>query len=286
MKKRFSFSIFVTLLSMLLPALAFSQVKLEDTLICGLPRRNEGAKGKSEGAKEVKNALLIANNNYGKELGALSTPVKEALDLKRALKSIGFNVTLVENANREGMEDALLTFKEKCEKAGGIAFFHYGGHAVQIDGTLYLVPLNTLIKDATQASVKCVNVGNVMKCIQGETNVIIFDTARNNPFPPENNRRACGRGSSTDFGDFSSSKFPDSSIVVYSAESDAIPLDGVFTPILTQYITEKNVNATDLLTKVCREVSKKTKGKQTPCVYSRMLFHIYLAGEDGINKID
>ena len=283
MQKRLSFLIFLPLLSTLLPTFAFAQVQLEGTLICGLPRRNEGAKGKSEGAKEVKNALLIANNNYGKELGALSTPVKEALDLKRALESIGFNVTLVENANREGMEDALLTFKEKCEKAGGIAFFHYGGHAVQIDGMNYLLPVSTKVEDAIEASVKCVNVTNVMKCIRGDANVIVFDTARNNPFPPENKGRRGGRV--TDFGQ-SANMLPDSSIVVYSAESGAIPLDGVFTPILTQYITEKNVNAEDLLTKVCREVSKKTEGKQTPCVYSQMLFHIYLAGEDRINKID
>jgi hypothetical protein len=237
-------------------------------------------------AQEVKNALLIANNEYGKDIGALSQPIPEARDLKIALESIGFNVTLVENANRESMEDALLNFRKKCEKEGGITFFHYGGHAVQIDGVLYLIPVNTKVEDSIGVIVKCVNVGNVMKCMQGEANVIIFDSARNNPFTSENNKRASRRSSSTDFGDFSSSKFPDSSIVVYSAESGAILLDGVFTPILTEHITEKNVNATDLLTKVCREVSKKTEGKQNPIVYNQMLLHIYLAGEDGINKID
>ena len=277
MKKRLSFLIFLPLLCIILPAFAFSQAKLEGTLICGLPRRNEGAKGKSEGAKEIKNALLIANNEYGKDLPSLSQPVSEARHLKRALESIGFNVTLVENANRESMEDALLNFKEKCEKGGGIAFFHYGGHAVQIDETLYLVPLNTQVKDAIQASVKCVNVTNVMKCIRGDVNVIVFDTARDNPFPPEN------KGSSkmrvTGFGT-SENRFPDSSIVVYSTESGSTAQDGIFTSILTQYITEKNVSLEDVLKKVSREVSKKTKGSQNPGVYSRMLFHIYLAGVD------
>ena len=262
---------------MLLPALASAQAKLEGTLICGLPRRNEGAKGKSEVAKEIKNALLIANGEYGKDIGSLIQSVSEARNLKRALESIGFNVTLVENANRESMEDALLTFKEKCEKAGGISFFHYGGHAVQIDETLYLVPLNTQIKDAIQASVKCVNVTNVMKCIRGDVNVMVFDTARDNPFPPEN------KGSSkmrvTGFGT-SENRFPDSSIVVYSTESGSTAQDGIFTSILTQYITEKNVSLEDVLKKVSREVSKKTKGSQNPGVYSRMLFHIYLAGVD------
>lgn len=281
MQKRLSFLIFLPLLSTLLPTFAFAQVQLEDTLICGIPAtRSEATKMKDSSSKEIKNALLIANNNYGGSIPNLEKPVTEARDLKRALESIGFNVIIVENANRESMEDALLNFRKKCEKEGGIAFFHYGGHAVQIDGVLYLIPVSTKVEDATEASVKCMNVTNVMKCMQGDANIVIFDSARNNPFPPENNKSASRRGSSTDFGDFSSSKFPDSSIVVYSAELGAIPLDGVFTPILIEHITEKNVNATDLLSKVCREVSKKTEGKQNPCVYSQMLFHIYLAGKD------
>ena len=278
MQKRLSFLIFLPLLSTLLPTFAFAQVQLEDTLICGIPAtRSEATKMKDSSSKEIKNALLIANNNYGGSIPNLEKPVTEARDLKRALESIGFNVIIVENANRESMEDALLNFREKCQTEGGIAFFHYGGHAVQIDGANYLLPIDTKVKDATQASVKCVNVTNVMKCMQGDANIVIFDSARNNPFPPENKGRAGRRV--TDFGQ-SANMFPDSSIVVYSAESGAIPLDGVFTPILTQYITEKNVNAEDLLTKVCREVSKKTEGKQNPCVYSQMLFHIYLAGKN------
>jgi len=278
MKKRLSFLIFLPLLSTLLPIFAFAQVQLEDTLICGIPATmSEATKMKDSSSKEVKNALLIANNEYGKDLPSLSQPVSEARNLKRALESIGFNVIIVENANRESMEDALLNFREKCQTEGGIAFFHYGGHAVQIDGMNYLLPVSTKVEDAIEASVKCVNVTNVMKCMQGDANIVIFDSARNNPFPPENKGRAGRRV--TDFGQ-SANMFPDSSIVVYSAESGAIPLDGVFTPILTQYITEKNVNAEDLLTKVCREVSKKTEGKQTPCVYSQMLFHIYLAGKN------
>ena len=277
MKKRLSFLIFLPLLCIILPAFVFSQAKLEGTLICGLPRRNEGAKGKSEVAKEIKNALLIANSNYGADIGALAGPVSEARNLKRALESIGFNVTLVENANRESMEDALLKFKEKCEKEGGIAFFHYGGHAVQIDGVLYLIPVSTKVEDATEASVKYMNVTNVMKCMQGDANVIVFDTARDNPFPPENKGRRGGRV--TDFGQ-SANMLPDSSIVVYSTESGSTAQDGIFTSILMQYITEKNVSLEDVLKKVSREVSKKTKGKQNPGVYSRMLFHIYLAGVD------
>ena len=54
-------------------------------------------------AKEAKNALLIANGEYGRNMGALSQPVPEARELKSALESIGFKVTLVQNADLDGM---------------------------------------------------------------------------------------------------------------------------------------------------------------------------------------
>ena len=55
-------------------------------------------------AQEAKNALLIANGDYARDMGALSQPIPEATALKFALESIGFNVTLVKNANLEDMQ--------------------------------------------------------------------------------------------------------------------------------------------------------------------------------------
>ena len=49
-------------------------------------------------AEEVKNALLIANGDYARDMGALKEPIPEAKALKSALESIGFSVTLVQNA--------------------------------------------------------------------------------------------------------------------------------------------------------------------------------------------
>ena len=113
--------------------------------------------------QEAKNALLIANNNYSGSIPPLTEPVGEARDLKRALESIGFSVIIVENADRERMEDVLFSFKEKCKNDGGIAFFHYGGHAVQIDGVNYLLPARTSLDRIGQVRGKCVNVNNLMK---------------------------------------------------------------------------------------------------------------------------
>ena len=186
MKKRSFLSFFFILICTLSPVFIFSQ--------------------------EVKNALLIANNNY--TLVPLTEPVQEARNLKHALESIGFNVTLVENANRESMEDALFNFKEKSEKEGGIAFFHYGGHAVQIDGLNYLLPANTKLDNISQVRFKCVNVENLMESMQGAINIVVLDSCRNNPFSSGE------RGGATTRGLVAVKKQPHNSIIIYSAHAD------------------------------------------------------------------
>ena len=57
--------------------------------------------------QETKNALLIANGDYTKGISPLTNPVPDGIKLKSALESIGFDVTLVKNANLEDMQKAL-----------------------------------------------------------------------------------------------------------------------------------------------------------------------------------
>ena len=67
-------------------------------------------------AQEAKNALLIANGDYIKEIGHLTNPIPEATELKSALESIGFDVTLIENADLKTMQKELKAFKKKMKK--------------------------------------------------------------------------------------------------------------------------------------------------------------------------
>jgi len=224
-------------------------------------------------SQEVKNALLIANNNYQGSIPSLAESVKKARDLKLALESIGFKCTIVENADRERMEDALFNFGEKCKTEGGIAFFHYGGHAVQMDGMNYLLPARTSLKSMGQVRGKCMNVNNLMENMKGDANIVVLDSCRNNPFG-SGTRGGAKRGLAA-----IDTKIKNS-IIVYSADSDEEAEDGVFTPILTQYITEPNVSITELLIKVRNEVLDKTGDQQEPAEYGKLLGQVYLAGRD------
>lgn len=223
--------------------------------------------------QDVKNALLIANGAYSRDMGALSKPVPEARTLKSALESIGFNVTIVENANFEQMGIALQAFKEKNENEGGIALFHYGGHALQVNGVNYLIPANEKIENQNKVRYRCINVDEVMDSMLGDANIVVLDSCRNNPF------QSTSRGAASSRGLAAVTKRPANSIIVYSADSGQTAKDGVFTPILTKHITEKDTSIENVLKKVRRDVLRKTNDEQHTGEYSQLLGQIYLAGK-------
>ena len=225
-------------------------------------------------AKEAKNALLIANGSYGRDFGALKQPVPEAIDLKAALESVGFSVTLIKDVDLNGMRKALKAFKSKVKMQGGIAFFHYGGHAVQVNGINYLIPLGAELEDEQDAAYNCLNIDDLMDSMQGDSNVIVLDSCRNNPFSNASHRGGATRGLAA------VKHKPTNSIIVYSAEAGSTAQDGVFTPTLTKYITEKNIAFSDILITVRQEVHIKTGGLQEPGEYRKLTKPIYIAGID------
>jgi len=95
---------------------------------------------------ENKIALLIANGNYS-HFSSLAGPVAEARSLNQTLKDLGFNVVLLENGTREQMLDEIDALKSRVAAKGGIAFFHYVGHGVQVSGKSYLIPTDAEIPD-------------------------------------------------------------------------------------------------------------------------------------------
>ena len=218
---------------------------------------------------EERNALLIANGKY-QSFSSLATPASEARDLKKSLEKLGFKVTIIENGGKEKMSDALYDFQQVLQKAGGIGFFHYGGHAVQVNGKNYLIPVDADIPDERRIATRAIDVEEVMTSMQGDTNIVILDSCRNNPLP-------AGSGRSATRGLTLVTEKPKNSIIVYSAEPGKVAQDGVFTPILAQKLLEQK-SFSDILIDVRKEVQSRTNSEQSPEEWGRLTENIYLAG--------
>lgn len=229
-------------------------------------------------SQESRHALLIANGTY-KHFSSLAGPVKEAETLRAALEQIGFTVKIVKNASLEEMNDALFDFEAIVKKSGGTAFFHYGGHAVQVAGKNYLIPSTAEIPDEQRVKTRALDADEVMNCMAADTNIVVFDSCRNNPLP-------AGSGRSASRGLAAFSVKPKNSIIVYSAEAGCTAQDGVFTPVLAKELTRKGESLQAMLINVRREVQRLTDGAQTPGEYSQMTDIVYLARNNSTTKTE
>lgn len=219
---------------------------------------------------EPRHALLIANNKY-ETLSNLGTPIKEARDLKKVLEKMNFKVTIVENATLKKMSDSIIDFEDLLNASGGVGFFHYGGHAVQVNGKNYLIPVDADIPSERKVASRTVDVDEVMTSMVADTNIVILDACRNNPLP-------ASEGRSASRGLVVTGVRPKNSIIIYSAQAGSVATDGVFTPQLTKHLEEKK-EFSAILREVRSEVHAITDGAQMPGEYSQLMTSVYLNGE-------
>ena len=222
-------------------------------------------------AAPQKEALLIANGKYSHFAG-LAHPGSDAAKLGAALEQLGFRVRVVRDGNREQMLDAIAEFERGLRNTGAIAFFHYGGHGVQVDGKNYLLPADADIPDERRVATRAVALDEVMTAMDAaaaRASIIVIDACRDNPLPAGSGRNLA-RGLSV------VRMKPKNSIVIYAAEAGSKALDGLFTPILASSLQQKGRNINQIMMSVRSEVYAKSSGQQTPGEYNQLFEELFL----------
>jgi Caspase domain/Sel1 repeat len=222
-------------------------------------------------AAPPKEALLIANGKYSHFAG-LAHPSPDAAKLSTALEQLGFRVRVVRDGNREQMLDAISEFERGLRNTGAIAFFHYGGHGVQVDGKNYLLPADADIPDERRVATRAVALDEVMTAMDAASaraSIIVIDACRDNPLPTGSGRNLA-RGLSV------VGMKPKNSIVIYAAEAGSKALDGLFTPILATALQEKGRTIEQVMKKVRSDVYAKSSGQQTPGEYNQLFEELFL----------
>ena len=128
-------------------------------------------------------ALVMGNSTYA-ELGRLPNPANDASGVSAALARLGFgfDVTLLSDATRDTMHDALLAFAEKSEDAD-VALVFYAGHGLETaDGRNYLVPVDARMAGAGDLPGEAVSLDSVVEAISGaRVPIVILDAAPQRP---------------------------------------------------------------------------------------------------------
>ena len=225
-------------------------------------------------AVERRTALVIGNAAYG-EIGVLRNPINDAADIDAALRQLGFEVTLLRDADLRTIQEAIETFIRQLRQ-GGAGLFYFAGHGMQVNGENYLIPLRARINREQDAPYEAVPVGRIlggMEDANNQLNMIILDACRDNPYARQ--WRSIQRGLAV-------TQAARGSLIAYATAPGSVAIDGsgrngVYTSYLLKHLSTPGLSVEHLFKKVRVGVVEATKGKQTPWESSSLVGDFFFA---------
>ncbi|MDZ4134230.1 MAG: caspase family protein, partial [Paracoccaceae bacterium] len=198
-------------------------------------------------------------------------------DIAAALERLGFEVTLLTDAANEGFWDKIEAFSVEAETAESTVFF-YSGHAFQMNGSNYLVPVNAKLTSRESIRTETWNLDGIIARLQDRNRqtLIFLDACRNDPLP------ASVRGSDTAADGLARLQTGVGTFVAFATEPGAVTYDGAgdapnspFTTALLEHIETPGISVSDMMIKVRNEVEERTLRRQTPWDQSSLREQFY-----------
>ena len=213
-------------------------------------------------------ALIIGNDNY--EQAPLNNSVNDATAIADVFTKMGYTTLLSTNADRMEMESVIDSYSELAASAEYAVFF-YAGHALQVNGANYLIPIKSRLESFRDLK-KLIPLSDVIDEVQNahEFGLILLDACRINPFSKDGRlgRAVFGEGLAVDTGG-------DNVLIAYATEQGAIAADGTgnhspYTAALLKHISAPNRDARMVLGEVRDSVVASTDGLQRPFFYGSL----------------
>jgi uncharacterized caspase-like protein len=210
--------------------------------------------------EEPKIALLIGNSAYRE--APLRNSVNDVRAMAQTLRELGFTVLAHENTTKRVMETAILEFGRRLTD-GGVGFFYYAGHGLQVRGRNYLVPVDAEIDSEAATRIAAVDVDLLLEQLneaKNRVNVVILDACRNNPFE----RRL--RGASKGLAAIDAAR---GTLVAYATAPGSVAADGegangLYTDERLQALRVPGLKVEEVFKRVRVGVTSRSKGAQTP----------------------
>jgi len=211
-------------------------------------------------------ALVIGNAAYPGS-GRLDNPVNDAKAISQKLRTMGFTVTTVTDANRQKLVQSMAQFR-RTAAAADISLLFYSGHGVQIFGTNYMLPTDVDQTDPAQATIQGVSLNSVVEnFLPGKTKLVFLDACRDNAL-----QRTTDRSVSKGLAPISAAE---GTLISYATKDGQTASDGVgaknspFTQALLQHLDDP-ADIAVVLRKVREKVMLATAGKQQPWEYGSL----------------
>ena len=234
--------------------------------------------GKAVAGDERRLALIIGNAAY--ESAPLRNPVNDARAMTTTLRSLGFEVTALENASLTEMKRAIDDFGDALRSKGGVGLFYFSGHGIQINGRNFIIPVGARVKGERDVEYESVDAGRVLGKMEdagNRMNLVILDACRDNPFARSFRSAASGLASL----DAASGTFIAYATAPGRTADDGTGANGLYTEQLIRYMKTPGLKVEDVFKRVRIDVEKSSGGKQVPWESSSLKGDFYFAGTPG-----
>jgi formylglycine-generating enzyme required for sulfatase activity len=211
-------------------------------------------------ANEQRVALVIGNSNY--KSAPLKNPVNDAEDIAKALKGLGFQVTLQQNQSRDDMARAIREFGNQL-KRGGTGLFYYAGHGMQVKGKNFLIPVDADIQSEDEVPYRGIDANELlakMESARNRVNLVILDACRNNPFA--RSFRSSSQG-------LAQMDAPVGTLIAFATAPGSVAADGqgrngLYTQHLLASMNQPGLKIEDVFKRVRAGVRRGSGDKQVP----------------------
>jgi hypothetical protein len=223
-------------------------------------------------------ALVIGINHYDL-VPPLQKAIGDATAMSSKLNELGFAVTTVIDPDRRQFNQAIETFRESLH-AGDVAFVHFSGHGIEVDGRNLLLPRDIPLPisgDESYLATEAIDLSSLMDRIAesgAAVRIFVIDACRTNPFAQSDIRGLEGPGG---LGPAAPSR---GSFVLYSAGTSQVALDrlgpddqnptSVYTRVLLDKLDLKGASISEVARDVRTEVAALASSigyDQSPAYY-------------------
>lgn len=226
-------------------------------------------------------AFVIGSNEY-ENIPKLKNPVNDAKAVAASLRRLNFQVV-------EGYDitlaqfNALFVDNQALIESAEAVVFYYAGHAFQIDGQNYLVPVDAQLRSVMEIDTWTVRLNTVIRQLQDpdRPSLIFLDACRNNPLPEsvklENRQDGLAQieaGLNT--------------FVAFATQPGNVSNDGFgnnspFATALVKNLETPGLSISDLVIEVRNETRAMTLEQQSPWDQSSLLAQFYFTERQRIN---
>lgn len=140
----------------------------------------------TESLAQQRFAFVIGNGGYA-SVPRLPNALNDASATRTVLQEAGFDVVPATDANLSDLRRALDVFVDKVQRSGpgSTALVYYAGHAVQLDGTNYLLPVDIRPESSANIPNQSLSLSDILRRLDATSavsKIVILDACRDNPF--------------------------------------------------------------------------------------------------------